>query len=388
MAKPRSRRVFLASAALPLLLASRDARSAAGTDTAPLTAAVIGHTGRGDYGHGLDMIFAGRPGVSLLAVADPEEAGRRAAMKRSGAPRSYADYRELLEKERPRLVSVAMRHADQHRDIVVDCLNAGAHVYLEKPIGRTAAEADDMLRLAVAQKLQVAVAHTMRMAPSVVRLRAALRDGRLGDLREIRAFGKQDARAGGEDMMVLGTHLFDLCRALAGDPEWVSGRVLVGGRAARVDDRRRVKDDVGWVAGNQVFATFGFGRGVHATFTSDGALREVTGRWGLEVHGTKATARILCDINPAVLIRDTGAWAPTGREDRWVTLASDIARDESTHNHGPVSDWLEAIRAAREPECSARNAAWAVEMAMGVYASSLSGRTLPFPLTERGHPLG
>jgi hypothetical protein len=57
------------------------------------------------------------------------------------------------------------------------------------------------------------------------------------------------------------------------------------------------------------------------------------------------------------------------------------------HNHGPVGDWLDAIAHQREPECSGRNGAWAVEMAMGVYQATLTGRRVSFPLAERGHPL-
>ena len=57
------------------------------------------------------------------------------------------------------------------------------------------------------------------------------------------------------------------------------------------------------------------------------------------------------------------------------------------HNPGPVGDWLDAIARDREPECSGRNGAWAVEMAMGVYRSALSSGRVGFPLKERKHPL-
>ena len=40
------------------------------------TAAVIGSTGQGDYGHGLDVLFNGHPSIEVLAVADPDPAGR------------------------------------------------------------------------------------------------------------------------------------------------------------------------------------------------------------------------------------------------------------------------------------------------------------------------
>ena len=75
-------------------------------------------------------------------------------------------------------------------------LNAGAHVYLEKPITQTLAEADDLLSTARNRGLKIAVAHQMRLAPNVLFLKERLADGLIGELLEIRACGKQDKRAG------------------------------------------------------------------------------------------------------------------------------------------------------------------------------------------------
>ena len=53
----------------------------------------------------------------------------------------------------------------------------------------------------------------------------------------------------------------------------------------------------------------------------------------------------------------------------------------------PVTDWLAAIAGNREPECSARNGAMAVEMVMAVYSAALSLTRVAFPLGPRTHPL-
>src|ERR1700688_3477800 len=63
--------------------------------------AVIGRTGRGNYGHGLDIVWRQFDNVTILAVADENEQGRLAAQKRLGAKNAYADFREMLKKERP-----------------------------------------------------------------------------------------------------------------------------------------------------------------------------------------------------------------------------------------------------------------------------------------------
>ncbi len=384
---PITRREFLGTASCAGLVILASPWQLDAQPTGRLKAAVIGHTGRGDYGHGLDGIFANQPNIELVALADPDPEGRAKASARIGAPRAYADYRELLEKERPQLVSIALRQADQHHGIALAALRAGAHLYCEKPFVTAPDESDELLAEAGKRGLKIAVAHTMRMMPGVVRLRQAIAEGVIGDLVEARAFGKQDARAGGEDMMVLGTHLFDLLRLFLGDPVWCSARVLWQGRDISPADRRVVTDNVGYVAGDQVFAQFAFPDGVNASFTSAAKLRETVGHWGIEFFGSKGTARINCDIAPNVFVRQSTAWKAEGKSDEWRPVDPALIKSPPAHNLGPVGDWLLAIAKAREPECSGHNGAWAVEMVMGVYHAALSGKRVQFPLSVRAHPL-
>ncbi len=72
----------------------------------PLRAALIGHTGRGNFGHRLDIVFRARDNIEVVAVADPDEKGRAAAQKRSHAKTAYAEYREMQKKESPDLGAV------------------------------------------------------------------------------------------------------------------------------------------------------------------------------------------------------------------------------------------------------------------------------------------
>jgi predicted dehydrogenase len=353
----------------------------------PLKAAVIGHTGAGDYGHGLDRIFATRPNITVVALADPDPSGRARTAAAIGAARSYADYREMLATERPQLVSLAMRHADQHHALALASLRAGAHLYCEKPFTTSPAESDELLAEAKLRGLKIGVAHTMRMMPEAVRLKQAIAEGLIGEVAELRAYGKQDARAGGEDMMVLGSHLFDLMRLFVGDPISCAAQVLWKGRDIKKTDGRSVKDNVGLVAGDQVFAQFAFPKGVNATFTSTAALREAVGHWGIEFFGSKGVARINCDITPNIFVRRSTGWKADGKTDQWAPLDASFVKSFPPPNPGPVGDWLDAIATNREPECSGHNGALAVEMVMAVYQAALSGRRVSFPLVERSHPL-
>lgn len=69
--------------------------------------AVIGRTGRGNYGHDLDTVWLDLPEAEIVAAADEAEEGGARAANRLQAPKAYADYREMLAREKPDLVSVA-----------------------------------------------------------------------------------------------------------------------------------------------------------------------------------------------------------------------------------------------------------------------------------------
>src|SRR5215213_9078964 len=156
--------------------------------------AVIGRTGRGNYGHGLDMVWRQVDNVQIVAVADENEAGRQAAQRRLEAANAYADYRQMLQKERPNIVSVATRHLDTHRDMVLACAEAGAHIFLEKPMCRTLQEADEMVAACEKHHVKLAIAHQTRYSPRLQRVKDLIADGRLGEVLELRGRGKEDNR--------------------------------------------------------------------------------------------------------------------------------------------------------------------------------------------------
>jgi predicted dehydrogenase len=302
----------------------------------------------------------------------------------------------MLDKERPQLVVVGPRITPQRRDMLLAAVNAGAHVLSEKPFVRTPADGDEVLALADKKSLKIAVAHQMRLAPCVVHLKKRIADGLLGDLVEMRAWGKQDKRAGGEDLLVLGVHLFDLMRLFAGDPRSCQAIVLEKGRPATLADARPATEDIGPVLGDQVSAQFTFDAGVIGAFTSAARLRDDTGHWGIEIVGSKGSARILADIWPGVLLKSPGKWdaAPAPRTDQWQPLNDDPAerippaqRTTAAANARVVDDLLAAVADNRDPACSARNAAKAVEMVHAVWQAGLSGARTRIPLENRAHAL-
>ena len=177
------------------------------------TAAVIGHTGHGDYGDGIDVVWKAFDSVHLAGIADPGDAGRAEAQQRSGAKRDYRDYREMLTAEKPDLVSICSRHLDGKAEIVSAVADSGAHICLEKPFAKNLEQADKMIeaieRNIERNKVKVQIAHQMRRSPYALRVAEMIRAGEIGEVQDVRLRGKEDKRAGGEDLMVLGSHLCD-----------------------------------------------------------------------------------------------------------------------------------------------------------------------------------
>ena len=384
-----NRREFLAAtAAVSATLASPRLLAA---EAKRYRAAIIGHTGAGDYGHGLDVVFNGRENMDIVAVADPDDTGRAKAKQRTRAQRDYRDYREMLAKEKPDLVSVAMRWSDAHHAICKAALDTGAHLYVEKPFTTTLAEADELIALADKNNLKIAVAHQMHLAPIVQALKQKLAGGLIGDLLQLRAHGKQDNRAGGEDMVVLGTHLFDLMRLFAGDPLWCSAQILHRGREAKKEDARAAGEKIGPVLGDEIEAQFAFAKGVHGTFTSRARNRETAGHWGIEFVGSKGAIRLLADIVPRVFVRSPMSWSDSGAKAEWLPLdwekPADFKPGVDGANARMLDDLLSSVGTNRKPACSAHDATKAIEMVMAVYHAGLSRERVTLPLKARQHPL-
>lgn len=361
-------------------------------------AAIIGHTGAGDYGHGIEKIFQGMPDVSVVAVADPVEAGRAKAMASSGATKGYADYREMLAKEKPDLVAIGPRWATEHHDMAIAALEAGAHVYLEKPFTITLKEGDAILNLARQKSLRVAVAHVTRMSPAVRRLEKALREGLVGDVLEIHTIGKMESRAGGQDMMVLGLHVFDLARLFAGDVEWCQARIRLQGRPAELADAKESPfDKVGPVVGDDIFAHLAMKSGINVTFRSRVGLEKAAGPFGMEIIGTKGIVRLNSGFAPGISLLPNPDREATTRVENWQTWTGGVDPAKETTFEGltgydashrrAVRDWLDAIRDSREPLASGERALKAIEMVHGIFTAGLSGERVTFPLVKRTHPL-
>jgi predicted dehydrogenase len=356
--------------------------------------AVIGRTGKGNYGHGLDVVWKAFDNVEIVAVADENEAGQAAAVKRLGAKNRYADFREMLDREKPQIVSVADRHLDLHRDMVLACARAGASMFLEKPLCRTLAEADEMVKACETHHVKLAIAHQTRYSPRVQRMLDLIGDGLLGDIVELRGRGKEDARGGGQDLMVLGTHIMDLMRIFAGDARWCHASIRQGGKPATKDDVTQGGEGMGPVLGDHIQATYGFDRGLQATFGTQKAKFGAGKRFGLWIYGTKGIIATTTGSLPAAFFADSPGWGQGGKMDWQPITSAGVGKPEPLKDGGLglgnewiVKDLIESIEKDRQPKGSIYDGRAALEMILAVYESHRLTGPVELPLKNRQHPL-
>jgi predicted dehydrogenase len=363
--------------------------------------AVIGRTGRGNYGHGLDLVWRQIPNVQIVAVADDDERGRQAAQQRLQAPNAYADYRQMLQRERPQIVSVASRWLDGHRDMVVACAEQGASVLMEKPLCRTLEEADEMVAACERHHVKVAIAHQTRYSPRVQQIKELIDGGRLGDILELRGRGKEDRRVGGEDTMVLGSHIMDLMRVFAGDPGWCFGRVGIEEndryRPITRQDVQNGAEGIGPLAGNHITSTYGFDKGILGYFASQPGRQENgdANRFGLEIRGSRGIVQLTTGSLPAAFFLPDPGWFPGRSNTPWQPITSaGLGRPEPLRDGGllqgnvwAAQDLIQAIEEDRQPKCSVYDGRWTIEMILACYESQRQQRPVALPLQNRRHPL-
>jgi predicted dehydrogenase len=358
---------------------------------------IIGHTGRGDYGHGIDMVWSHfKDACEVVAVADPDEKGRAEAATRTGAPKAYADYRQMLDEAKPQIVAIGPRWLGQHRDMVVAAAEHGCHIYMEKPLCRTPAEADQMAAACEKHKIKLALAHQTRYSPRLQAVHELIAAGQLGTILELRGRGKEDARGGGEDLWVLGSHVMNLIYHFGGQPTWCFGRVEVGGKPVTKGDVREGAEQIGPLAGDSVTAVYGLDSGATAYFASRRSMGGGKGRFGVQIFGSAGVVEILTGHLPSVQFLPDPAWSPGRSGAKWLPVTSaGIDKPEPLADGGldggnvmAVKDLLAAIEVQdRDPECSVYEGRMTIEMISAVFESHRLGGPVNFPLKTRENPL-
>ena len=363
-----------------------------------LRVGVIGHTGRGDYGHGLDTMWRSVPETEIVAVADGSPKGLAAALAKLSITEGFADYREMLAKTKPDIVAIGMRHVDQHRDAAVAACEAGARgIYIEKPFCRTLAEADEIIAACERNKVKLAIAHRNRYHPVLPVIAQLVKDGGIGRVLELRARGKEDPRGGSLDLWVLGSHVLNLVNYFGGQPLSCSATVLQDGKLAGKADVKDGAEGLGPLAGNEVHARYEMERGMPAFFDSvhDAGTRQAG--FGLQIIGTEGIIDLRADQDPLASLLPGNPFRPAKEPRAWTPISTaGVGKPEPMADIGKQvmghvvtgRDLIAAIREDRQPLCSVYEGRTVVEMIAGVFESHRQGGSrVTLPLKNRENPL-
>jgi predicted dehydrogenase len=356
---------------------------------------VIGHTGKGNYGHGIDTVWLHFQNCEIVGVADADPKGLADAVQRLKAPQGFDDYRKLLDEMKPDIVAIGPRWIDQHRDMILEAAHRGMHIYMEKPFCRTPAEADEIVQACEKNDAKLAIAHQTRYSPKLQTIRDLIDDGKIGRVLELRGRGKEDARGGGEDLWVLGSHVMNLIHYFGGEPNWCFATVLANGKPISKQDVMPGNEGIGPLAGDVVKAMYGLDHSVTAYFGSHRGAGGSASRFGLRICGSEGEIEILTGYLPAAYILQDSAWSPGRTGKRWLPISSaGIDKPEplgpnslDAGNVAAVKDLMAAIEEDRYPECNIFEARTTIEMISAVFESQRQGRPVAIPLENRENPL-
>jgi predicted dehydrogenase len=135
--------------------------------------------------------------------------------------KTYSNYQELIEKEKPDAVSITVPTSD-HEKVAAFCLEHGAHLLVEKPIAATVEEGKRLIALAEKVNRQLMVGHIIRFNPAIQSLKQRLDNGDLGKIFQVfcRRAGPFPARIRDVGVVIdLAPHDVDIMRFLTGmDP--------------------------------------------------------------------------------------------------------------------------------------------------------------------------
>ncbi|MFE4230615.1 Gfo/Idh/MocA family protein [Arthrobacter sp. NPDC056886] len=174
----------------------------------------------------------------LTAVAGRNEGGVRAAAAKMGWASYETDWRALIERDDIDLIDICTP-GNTHAEIAIAALEAGKHVLCEKPLANSVAEAERMTaaaEAAAARGVYSMCGFSYRRTPALALARRMVAEGRLGQIRHVRAQYLQDwlsdadapltwrldkSKSGSGSLGDIGAHSIDAA-------QWITGRNITG----------------------------------------------------------------------------------------------------------------------------------------------------------------
>lgn len=185
----------------------------------------------------LPMFFPEALKPEMVAICGRNVSAVQAAADQLGWSESVTDWKELVNREDIDLIDINAP-SDAHKEIAIAAAKAGKHIFCEKPLALTLADAREMLQAAEEAGVTHMVGFNYRFSPAVRLAKKLVESGRLGQIYHFRAWFLQDwimdpqfplvwrlqkEVAGSGSHGDLGAHLIDLAHYLVGDMQEVIG---------------------------------------------------------------------------------------------------------------------------------------------------------------------
>ena len=188
--------------------------------------------------------------VDLVALADPDFARAKAKAAEHGIAGVFASQREMLDALNPDVVHV-LTPPGRHAELCIEALEAGAHVYVEKPMASSEADCERMIQAAKRAGREICVGHNLLYHPLLTRALEAIAGGELGDIvhacavycfdpRRIPGYNSKDwyRRLGGGFAEDLAAHPASVLLRVIGRPRGITRVPAAEGVAALIEGER------------------------------------------------------------------------------------------------------------------------------------------------------
>ena len=325
-------------------------------------------------------------GLEIVAVCDVLSEHMDAVLEKHGLQsdpkiRRYTDYKELLDQEKPELVSIATE-SGSHAEIALEAIDRGIHVIIEKPMAMSISDAEEIIRRSRKKGVKVSACHQNRFNVAVQKMRKALEDGRFGTLSHgsvhIRWNRNKDyydqapwrgtwAEDGGT-LMNQCIHGIDLLR-------WTFGDAVdtVYGLTRQVEHPYLEAEDVG-------MALVRFKNGAIATIEGTVNVYPRNLEETLYVFGQTGTVKI-----GGTSTNNIDVWDFMDEKDEDKENKGLKEQTSNVYGNGHTSlfrDVIEAIEEDREPYVDAVAGRNALELVLAIYKSMKEGCPVKLPLTD------
>ncbi len=331
--------------------------------------------------------------IALCGLADTDPSRAEALLDASGLHANarldcgiFTDYRIMLADRRPDIVAITTP-SGTHVEMGIACMEAGAHIIMEKPMTMSLTEADRLLDCAVKNGRLIAVGHKFRYIPLLKPLRDALAGGLIGDLLQGRvhirwghdqAYYDQAAwrgtwRMDGGALLNQSVHGLDLLLWLMGSPV----RRVTGMLAQRA--HRMEAEDLGCAVLELASGALCLVEGTTNTPPKrQEAEIAITGTRGTLVAGIRGGIPYLSVRDAGGKSRTAGFLARTLGQIRREGRLGDLRRISAPHTL-LYADLLDAIASGRAPLADGEAGRTAVEAVLAIYRSALEDHPVELP---------